>query len=322
MKSFEKYLSKLNPLNAWLWQRPKKNVCPDDMVWYEIHALGHNTLGDMMATISRDAKLSRIYTNHCLKVTPPSLLDSILYETLNENVTTMTEKTLPVMTRQTRSMTAVPILPATSRPAVQIPVANSVLNSSQTTKISTSATQMVVTIPNVLQSSQLPSVLSLTQTTAEKNQNHGVLSSVLNQSSSFTSSNQLPQTVMPTSQSILVSGSEQSRLLNSGIATPSQNQPVQFAVSNQNQVVTVGSFGTAQSLTTVKPISAQPLIVASSLNQALSSIPSNPNGQTLNLNGQFQSSNQNQPLMVVAPNTNKAYALVPIEPQQMMPMVR
>ncbi|XP_031564984.1 uric acid degradation bifunctional protein TTL-like [Actinia tenebrosa] len=73
--NFAKYLSKLNPLSSFLWQRPKKNVLMEDDVWYENSPLGHNTLGKMMDTMSREARLSKMYSNYCLKGTHASLLN-------------------------------------------------------------------------------------------------------------------------------------------------------------------------------------------------------------------------------------------------------
>jgi hypothetical protein len=73
--TFAKYLLKLNPSNPSLWQRPKKNVLIEDDVWYDNSSLGHNTLGKMMDTMSREARLSKIYSNHCLKGTHASVLN-------------------------------------------------------------------------------------------------------------------------------------------------------------------------------------------------------------------------------------------------------
>jgi hypothetical protein len=65
--SFEKYISKLNPNCECLWQRPKQNVNEGDRVWYDNMAIGKNNLGGKMAAISKDAGLSAIYTNHCIR---------------------------------------------------------------------------------------------------------------------------------------------------------------------------------------------------------------------------------------------------------------
>lgn len=80
--SFLKYLSKLNPMNLYLWQRPKASfkhhACEDDPIWYENAAVGHNSLGEMMTNMSKLAQLSRIYTNNCIRGTYVSILDSLV----------------------------------------------------------------------------------------------------------------------------------------------------------------------------------------------------------------------------------------------------
>lgn len=75
----------MNPHNPWLWQKPRKSVDECDDVWYEAVAVGHNTLGEMMATISKSAKLSFVYTNQCIRITPISLLETILKDTMPSN---------------------------------------------------------------------------------------------------------------------------------------------------------------------------------------------------------------------------------------------
>ena len=329
-------MTKLNPLNEWLWQRPKKTVSPFDTVWYENQVLGHNTLGDMMATISRDAKLSRIYTNHCIKVTPPSLLDSILYETLSDGSAITTDRALPattMTTRQTRQASVVPILPATSKPLLQIPVTSSLLNSNQAITV-TIPGHPTATVSSVSQNNNLLPVVTATHAAGD-NQSGTSLSSVLNQVTPIITSNQQPQ-ALPVCLGYTVSASApQSVLMSSGIQTtqpnsiaatmtPIQSQPFQFALPNQNQAASTTSFLTPQSIATAMPVNSQPLIMASNMNQTLSAMQSNQNGQSINLGvpEQFLSTNQNQPLMVMAPNTNKAFALVPIDPQQMLAMVR
>ncbi|XP_070560155.1 uncharacterized protein [Ptychodera flava] len=67
--AFAKYLSKLNPGENALFQRPRVNVKPDDKVWYCNSPLGENKLGSMMKDISKAANLSTTYTNHCVRAT-------------------------------------------------------------------------------------------------------------------------------------------------------------------------------------------------------------------------------------------------------------
>jgi len=66
--SFEKYMEHLNPDNEYLFQRPKKTAKPDS-VWYDNMVVGERTLGDKMKNLSKEANLSRIYTNHSIRAT-------------------------------------------------------------------------------------------------------------------------------------------------------------------------------------------------------------------------------------------------------------
>ena len=49
--SFELYLSQLNPLNKFLFQRPKRNVSISENVWYDNMVIGEHTLGEKMKNI-------------------------------------------------------------------------------------------------------------------------------------------------------------------------------------------------------------------------------------------------------------------------------
>ena len=73
VKTYKLYLSKLNPLCEYLFQRPKKSIntinSTTSPIWYDNMPLGHNTLGNMMKNISIDAKLSQTYTNHSIRAT-------------------------------------------------------------------------------------------------------------------------------------------------------------------------------------------------------------------------------------------------------------
>ena len=74
VKSFEKYISKLNPKVECLFQRPTK-IAPDDGPWYDAQAIAINTREKFMQNISEDAKLSQIYTNHSIRATSITMLD-------------------------------------------------------------------------------------------------------------------------------------------------------------------------------------------------------------------------------------------------------
>ena len=75
VKYFEKYLSKLHPQQQSLWQRPKETATENTESWYCNVPLGKNTLGDLMKSISREANLSQIYTNHSIRATAVTVLD-------------------------------------------------------------------------------------------------------------------------------------------------------------------------------------------------------------------------------------------------------
>jgi len=82
VKLYELYISKLNPDQICLWQRPKSkdNFKETDGVWYCNAPLGKNTLGTLMSSISKELKLSKVYTNHCIRATAMSLLDECNFE--------------------------------------------------------------------------------------------------------------------------------------------------------------------------------------------------------------------------------------------------
>ncbi|XP_060793158.1 uncharacterized protein LOC132896388 isoform X3 [Neoarius graeffei] len=74
VRSFKKYLEKLNPDCEALFQTPKLRA-PESGPWYRNMPCGINTLGSMMSTLSKKAGLSKPYTNHCLHATCVSILD-------------------------------------------------------------------------------------------------------------------------------------------------------------------------------------------------------------------------------------------------------
>ncbi|CAB1324054.1 unnamed protein product [Coregonus sp. 'balchen'] len=75
--SFVKYVSKRNPLCKAFFQRPRDHCCVSDMTWYENKAIGKNLLGTRMQMLSRAAKLSKTYTNHCIGAVSIATLNSI-----------------------------------------------------------------------------------------------------------------------------------------------------------------------------------------------------------------------------------------------------
>ena len=78
--SFELYLSHLNPLNDFLFQRPKRNASISEDVWYDNMVVGERTLGEKMKSISREAKFSDCCTNHSIRATAVTILDKSGFE--------------------------------------------------------------------------------------------------------------------------------------------------------------------------------------------------------------------------------------------------
>lgn len=72
IQNLKKYLSKLNESCQFFFQRPKKSF--SQQCWYDNMVLGVNKLSKMMNDISEEAKLSQIFTNHCLRATAASVL--------------------------------------------------------------------------------------------------------------------------------------------------------------------------------------------------------------------------------------------------------
>ncbi|XP_062593498.1 uncharacterized protein LOC134254976 [Saccostrea cucullata] len=73
--SFKKYLGKLHPNNPNFWQRAKRKFDESDETWYDNSPVGKNALYAFMANLSAEAKLSKRYTNHCIRATSISTLD-------------------------------------------------------------------------------------------------------------------------------------------------------------------------------------------------------------------------------------------------------
>ncbi|KAF4070841.1 hypothetical protein AMELA_G00278160 [Ameiurus melas] len=75
--SFVKYLSKRNPACRAFFQRPRDHCSENDTTWYENKAVGKNLLGTRMQMLSRAAKLSKTYTNHCIGAVSIATLNSV-----------------------------------------------------------------------------------------------------------------------------------------------------------------------------------------------------------------------------------------------------
>ena len=75
VKSFREYLSHLNCKNKYMWQYPLANVDPKNPeIWYGKTYIGRNPLSKFMSEVSKQCGLSRIYTNHSIRVTSCTVL--------------------------------------------------------------------------------------------------------------------------------------------------------------------------------------------------------------------------------------------------------
>lgn len=66
---FQNYIAKLNQNRPDLWQKEKKVVHGPEQEWYVNQVIGRDILNNTMKTISINAGLSKIYTNHCIRAT-------------------------------------------------------------------------------------------------------------------------------------------------------------------------------------------------------------------------------------------------------------
>uniref|UniRef100_A0A668A3D4 Potassium channel tetramerization domain containing 1 n=1 Tax=Myripristis murdjan TaxID=586833 RepID=A0A668A3D4_9TELE len=87
--SFVRYVSKRNPLCRAFFQRPRDHCCASDVTWYENKAIGKNLLGTRMQMLSRAAKLSKTYTNHCIGAVSIATLNSIVGTGSSKPATTL-----------------------------------------------------------------------------------------------------------------------------------------------------------------------------------------------------------------------------------------
>ena len=74
-KALKFYMAKLNPKCDVCFQYPRKNsICKyDDEVCFDARPIGCNKLDGMMKSISEEAKLSKMYTNHSVSATAITL---------------------------------------------------------------------------------------------------------------------------------------------------------------------------------------------------------------------------------------------------------
>jgi hypothetical protein len=70
----EKYLSKLNTKSERLWQYAVSSFIVSEPCWFTAKPIGINKISLFMKEISAFCHLSKIYTNHCIRVTTISIL--------------------------------------------------------------------------------------------------------------------------------------------------------------------------------------------------------------------------------------------------------
>ena len=88
VKLFELYISKLHPEVDYLWQRPKQKIVEPSGPWYDASPVGRDPLNSAMKNISESAKLSQIYTNHCIRATVVTKLNEKGFEARDIMATT------------------------------------------------------------------------------------------------------------------------------------------------------------------------------------------------------------------------------------------
>ena len=68
--SYTNYTGNLNELNNYLWQAVNDAAYEKGTPnWFKNQPLGENRIATFMSDLSKKAGLSRVYTNHCIRVT-------------------------------------------------------------------------------------------------------------------------------------------------------------------------------------------------------------------------------------------------------------
>ena len=74
LKSLELYLDKLHPNGQDFFQQPRSGA--NGEIWYNGRPIGASTLATFMSKISKEANLSHVYTNHCIRATAITILST------------------------------------------------------------------------------------------------------------------------------------------------------------------------------------------------------------------------------------------------------
>ena len=80
VKCYELYINRLDSSLNRLWQQPKDKVTWEDTYWFTGQPLSKNKVGKLMTFLTKDANLSKAYTNHCVRSTCITVLDKENFE--------------------------------------------------------------------------------------------------------------------------------------------------------------------------------------------------------------------------------------------------
>ena len=80
IRSYNMYVQHLKLRNPYFWQTPAQNTNKKNPnIWYTMAHLGKNTLGPFMSEVSKNCKLSQMYTNHSIRVTGCTVLTRLKF---------------------------------------------------------------------------------------------------------------------------------------------------------------------------------------------------------------------------------------------------
>ena len=99
VSSFNMYLQHLHPENPYLWRKvlEKPNKFNPN-IWYSKQHLGKHTLAKFMSDISEKCQLSKIYTNHSIRVTGVTILTRMKFAA-SEIMSITGHKSVQILTR-------------------------------------------------------------------------------------------------------------------------------------------------------------------------------------------------------------------------------
>ncbi|XP_070202535.1 uncharacterized protein [Littorina saxatilis] len=83
VRSFERYISLLNPNTDRLWQYPKSSFALDDTCWFQNKPIGVGTLRHFMQKLSAACCLGVQYTNHSIRATGITILAENNFSTVD-----------------------------------------------------------------------------------------------------------------------------------------------------------------------------------------------------------------------------------------------